>query len=432
MNANRLLALWRRAGSRLNGRPAPVTWSEAEKAYAGATAPYFGRFQHAELMRQAQAATGLSDWGGSRWSEVGFRRRLATLCAALDGEAGLSEIGRSRAHSRLHTMLVSRLLVCGARNHRETSTEVASCLVGTGLPRSGTSFLQQLIAQDPDNCAATTAEALIPAPPLGPGDDALRRATLVERLLEFQGLRTDDISAIHPQGAEVVEEDILLQEGACGQLYLGLFHVPSFSGSLSSEDIGEMYRWQRGLMELIQSARPVTRWVLKAPMHMANLSLVKSTFPDPMLFCNHRDPGKAIPSLASLFTALQRLNSRLPGIDPKALGPLMLAVQMQAVDAMNAWRDAHPQASIVDIQFVDLTRDPIGEVERIYGAYGLPLGRKARESMSAFLRQNPHGREHGGVRHRYELADFGLSPALIEQSCGAYFERYQVVRETGS
>lgn len=409
-----------------------MTWSEAEKAYAGATTPYSGRLHHAELMRQAQAATGLSDWGGARWSEAGFRRRLATLCAALDSEADLSEIGRSRAHSRLHMMLVSRLLVCGQRNVRDAPAEVAACLVGTGLPRSGTSFLQQLLARDPDNCAATTAEALMPAPPPGPGDDALRRAALVERLLAFQGQRTDDISAIHPQGAEVVEEDILLQEGACGQVYQAFFHVPSFSGSLTSEDIGDMYRWQRGVMALIQSGRPVARWVLKAPMHMSNLSLVQSAFPDPMLFCNHRDPGKAIPSLASLFTALQRLNSSAPGIDPKALGPLLLAGQMRAVDAMNAWRDAHPQVPIVDIQFVDLTRDPIGEVERIYGAYGLSLGRKARESMSAFLRQNPHGREHGGIRHRYELADFGLSPALIEQSCGAYFERYQVVRETGS
>jgi hypothetical protein len=79
---------------------------------------------------------------------------------------------------------------------------------------------------------------------------------------------------------------------------------------------------------------------------------------------------------------------------------------------------------------VDLIRDPIGVVERIYDAFGLSLSVAARQSMSAFLATNPHGQEHGGLKHRYELAEFGLSSALIEHSCEAHIARYQVALET--
>ncbi|MDZ4113567.1 MAG: sulfotransferase [Brevundimonas sp.] len=401
----------------------------AEDCYAGALRPYAGSLHHLELIRQAQAATGLSDWGGDRWSEAGFRRRLATLCAALEHEAELSAVGRSRAHSRLLAMLVSRLLVCEFRNAQDVPAVTPAPLLGTGLPRTGTSFLHQLLAQDPDNFGAGTAEVLVPVPPSGSGDDETWRSRLAGRLLDFQGFLADDISAIHPHGADTVEEDILLQEGACGSLFQGFFHVPSFTDSLSADDLGDMYRWQAGLMQVIECRRSVDRWVLKAPMHMTNLSLARQTFPGAMLFCSHRDPGNAIPSLASLITTFHGLNHRRSTIDPKQLGPLLLAVQMQAVDAMSAWRDAHPHIPIVDIQFVDLIRDPIGEVERIYGTYGLVLSQKARQSMSAFLKTQPHGREHGGVRHRYDLADFGLTPAIVEQSCEAYVRRYHVALE---
>ena len=99
--------------------------------YAGALAPYAGTLTPALLTAEAEAAAGLADWGGERWSEDGFRARLAALCEALETQAQLTPAGRSRAHGRLLGMLVSRLRVVGYRRTWTQEPQVAAPLVGT-------------------------------------------------------------------------------------------------------------------------------------------------------------------------------------------------------------------------------------------------------------------------------------------------------------
>lgn len=49
--------------------------------------------------------------------------------------------------------------------------------------------------------------------------------------------------------------------------------------------------------------------------------------------------------------------------------------------------------------------------------------------MADFLKVNRHGQAAQGVEHRYKLADFGLTEAMIENVCGAYIEQYAITRE---
>ena len=405
-----------------------VDWDRIDAVYAGSLRPFTGALDAAELMNEAETVTGLADWGGERWSEAGFRRRLSSLCAALEAEANLSGIGRSRAHGRLHAMLVSRLRTCAFRTARPTSSKIVAPLVGTGLPRSGTSFLQQLLAQDPDHLAPTTAQAMIPVPPPGTPEEERRRIALVDRLLAAQGLDSPEVNAIHPLAADRTDEDLLVQEAACGSLYQAFFNVPTFVAGLK-EDVPDFYGWQKGWMELMQFSQPRKRWVLKAPAHMSNLAALHETFPDARVFVNHRDPAKVIPSLASLFVTFQRLNTAGSAVDPKRLGPALLAGQMQAVAKMNAWRDAHPHVRIVDIQFLDLVRDPIGQAERLYEAWNLPMSARTKQAMSAFLADHRHGQSHQGAKHAYRLDEFGLSADKVEEHSGEYVARYRVSKE---
>ena len=397
-------------------------------AYAGALKPYDGPLQASLLTAEAEQATGLTDWGGARWSEAGFRARLDALCQAMEREANLTPVGRSRAHGRLHGMLVSRLRVIAYRKQWSDEPVIAPPLVGTGLPRSGTSFLQELLAQDPDHLVPVTGEAMVPVPPPGVLADEAERMELVARMLRFQGLEAPEVNAIHPFAPDAADEDVLLQEAACGSLFQAFFSVPSYMPSIQA-GAAEFYVWQKGMMQLLQSARPGKRWVLKAPEYMANLELVNAAYPGAMIFVNHRDPAKVAASIASLFVTFQSLNTDGPAVDPKYLGPPMLAGQMATVDAMSAWRAAHPEVKVLDVHYKELVADPIAQAERVYATFGLDLSAKARERMSDFLKVNRHGQAQAGVKHRYAMADFGLTDALIDEVCGRYLEQYGVARE---
>jgi hypothetical protein len=397
------------------------------RIYAGALTPYAGPLSAPTLMAEAEQATGLSNWGGERWAEFGFRRRLEVLCRALETEANLTSIGRSRAHGRVLAMLISRLRVIQHRRSWADEPQLRAPLVGTGLPRSGTSFLQALLSQDPDALVPITGHAMVPVPPPGELADETERMKLVGRMLEFQGLDSPEVNAIHPFAPDAEDEDVLFQEAACGSLLQAFFNVPSFA-ALLPESAPEFYAWQKGMMQLVQGRRSDKRWVLKAPEYTHNLDTLTATHPGAMIFVNHRDPAKVVASIASLYVTFQSLNT--PGaIDPKFMGPPMLAGQMASIRAMTAWRDAHPEIPIVDVHYKKLVADPIGQAERVYAAFKLDLTPKAKARMEQFLSVNRHGQSQHGVKHSYKLEDFGLTEAAVEDACAEYLGTYGVARE---
>lgn len=399
-----------------------------DAVYGAALEPCAIAFEAPALMARAERVTGLGGWGGPRWAEGRFRARLDALCAGLEGEARLHETGRSRAHSRLHVLLCSRLRQVDHHRRIGDTRSLAAPLIGTGLPRAGTTFLHGLLACDPDNRVATAAQAAIPVP--APGQvtvSEMERIALYERILAFQGFTAPDVTAIHPYAAAAPEECVFLQEGACGIPLGAFYNAPAFSALAgTAEAVADSYAWQKGMMQSLQGDRADGRWLLKAPSHVVQIGALFAAFPDARVFINHRDPGKVIPSMASLYMKLYSLASD-SSVDPLALGPRLVANWSGILGRLDAWRDANPQARIIDVHYADLIADPIGVARRLYQAFGLDLSGTAQLAMTAHLATDHHGK---GPARRYGLADFGLCEADIEAAFGAYIERHGVARET--
>lgn len=398
-----------------------------DAVYAAALEPYAGTFEATRLMAEAEQATGLCDWGGEGWAEGRFRARLGALCRGLEGEAQLHAVGRSRAHSRLHVLLGSRLRQVeyhGRLGHRQPIT---APLVGTGLPRAGTTFLHGLLGCDPRHRVATAAQAAIPVPPPGQYVTAERdRTAFYQRILAFQGFTTPDVTAIHPYAAGAPEESVFLQEGACGTPLGAFYNAPAFAAlATTAEGISDSYAWQKRMMQTLQGDQPSGRWLLKAPSHAIQIDALFAAFPDALVFINHRDPGKVIPSMASLYMKLYSLASA-GSVDPQMLGPRLVANWSGILDRLDDWRAAHPQVRIVDVHYGDLIVDPIGTARRLYTAFGLHLSDDTQRAMAAHLETDNHGKVPA---RPYGLADFGLREADIEDAFGAYIERHGVTRE---
>ncbi len=401
-----------------------------ESIYAAALKPCAAAFEPPALMARAEAATGLGDWGGPRWAEDRFRARLDALCQGLEGEARLHDLGRSRAHSRLHVLLCSRLRQVDHRRWIGDAGPLAAPLIGTGMPRAGTTFLHGLLSSDPDNRVATAAQAAIPVPVLGQGavSEAERNA-LYERILAFQGFTTPDVTAIHPYAAAAPEECVFLQEAACAMPLGAFYNAPEFSALVGQVETGaDAYAWQRGMMQSLQGDLATGRWLLKAPSHVMNMDGLLNAFPDARIFLNHRDPGKVIPSVASLYMKLYSLASN-SSVDPLALGPRLVANWAGILGRLDEWREAHPQVPVVDVHYASLIADPIATAERLYARFGLDMSESTRTAMAAHLKADHHGK---GPARSYGLADFGLCEADIEVAFGAYIDSHGVTREKRS
>jgi len=407
------------------------TRADLEQIYAPVFAEFTGTFTADGLIAEARAATGLADLGGEAMCEPGFRTRLGALCNALETEANLTALGRTRAHCRLLAMVISRLRTVDYLGQCGPLPEIRSPLVGTGMPRSGTSFLQALLAQDPDNLVPRTGKGMVPIPPPGVLAEEQARLDLTWKMLVFQGFDSDEVNAIHPFAPDAEDEDVLFQEAACCALFSGFYNVPSYI-QVQQAGYGEQIAWQKQLMRAIQANQSGKRWVLKAPEYVTRLGTLLEHYPDANIFVNHRDPARTIASIASLYVTFQSVNSdfSIPG---EYLGPPLLEGQAASIRAFQAWRAAHPEVRIVDVHYKQLVADPVATAEALYGQFGIEFTQAAREAMSQFVAgKNRHGQAQSGVRHTYSLEEFGLSEDMVEAAFGDYLDSYGIERERSS
>jgi hypothetical protein len=100
----------------------------------------------AALMAAAQRRTGLADWGDASFQEA-FRR----LLEAYEGTANLHLLGRLALRHECLRLLSNRLRLQDdvQRCPRIAQTPIRKPLVIVGLPRTGTTMLHHLLAQDP-------------------------------------------------------------------------------------------------------------------------------------------------------------------------------------------------------------------------------------------------------------------------------------------
>ncbi len=117
-----------------------------------------------ELMHRAKAETGLDDFGGDSW-----REGLEILVRAAIAEASFNDLGEQMFYDSLVRPLVNRLKIEDwYRRHPEIDDqEVRVEFLGVGFPRTGSTALSHLIAEDPAFRILRIWEETSPCPPPG-------------------------------------------------------------------------------------------------------------------------------------------------------------------------------------------------------------------------------------------------------------------------
>jgi len=378
-----------------------------------------------ELMRAAELETGLDDWS---LDHVGSPLEgLKILVDDLNAQSGLHERGRLRFYRMLMELLASRLKYVADRKRlpgwRDEKIEAPIFILG--LPRSGTTFLHNLMGSDPANRTLRYFEMNLPSPR---ADEPLARATRVEYCQERLGARgqlDDDWLAVHPMGSDRAEECIFFWELLLISVtFPAMVEVPNYQDYIYRQDFHAIYREQRDFLKYMQHKTAQRRWVLKTPIHVRFLSEIIDTFPDAMFVHAHRDTAKIYPSIANMAAVLHSKFADVPPGSETVVG-----------DYAGTWKDAlefrkRPGMAerFVDIKFLTFRADPIGTVHSIYDRLGLPFSDDRAAAMDAWLQADKKERA-AQKHHEYSLADIGMTEADIDAQTGDYLAAFDVPLE---
>jgi hypothetical protein len=361
-----------------------------------------------------------------------FREPLRLLLASLEHEAHLTWLGRVIARRDIGSLLVNRLRLARDRVRFPwiARVRVASPIFIAGLPRSGSTFLHHLLAQDPQSRVLRAWEVLTPSPPPSPETDATdpRIAHARRQLRAFDRI-APEFKTIHPLSAELPLECIaVLAHSFVSSRFHTMYRVPSYQAWFEQQDHRPAYALHRAVLQHLQARFVGGRWVLKAPTHLWSLEALFATYPDAFVVQTHRDPATALASVASLTTVLRRVSS--DAVNPVEIGREVTHQWSNALERAVVFRRSGAVAAerFVDVQYRDVLDDPIGVIRAIYARVGLRLGATAERRMRAHIRRHPKDR-HGP--HRYSMTSFGLDPDAISHRFKSYREYFNVNEEHG-
>jgi hypothetical protein len=376
-------------------------------------------FVPAELMNEAiEAAEGPSDFGSE-----GFRAGLDALCATYDGN-GWTEKGRKRNRRRLVGLLTTRLKITDAFNKHPEILErpVPKPMVLTGLPRSGTSALFNLLAEDPDARPLRLWETQFPdpLPDLEEGAEDPRRA-MIEAYQKHMNEKNPEFAKIHFASADTPEECVLIHAYALHGVHLGVeIMLEPYGSWFRKQDLRPMYSYYADLLRLLDWQRPGNRWLLKAPAHMWAIDALIETLPDVSVVWSHRNP---VACTASICSMTQTLFGSTNEVDPTQLGPVVMDWYATSLERGLESRDKNDPARFVDVNHDDFVADSMGVVEKIYSYFGMPIPDKAASLMNGYVESHPKNK-HG--KHEYDLATYGLTLEQVNKRFAPYVERFGI------
>lgn len=370
------------------------------------------------LHEAARAATGLEDFGSDD-----YRDGLRVLLRSWDEDADLSPVGRAASWELALRALAARLCSEAGWKRRPECLElpIRRPLFVVGLPRTGSTALQRLLACDPAVQGLDLWLSVAPKPRPSPAerqrdpDYAAIDAELRAQYAAQPGLR-----AIHEIDAGEPDECWRLNNQCFASTsFECLARVPGYSRWWSRFDMRPVYRRHRDQLRLLGANEPGRRWVLKDASHLFAVDALLEAYPDACIVQTHRDPGRVIPSVCSLNRAFRVGTDR--AFDARGHGADQLEFWARGVERALAVRRASDPKRFFDLDFRDIDADPFGAVQRIYAHFGFEPTADADRAMRRHCAENPRGK-HGA--HAYSAEEFGLDAGRIRERFASYLAAF--------
>jgi hypothetical protein len=374
------------------------------------------------LIALARRRTGLADFG-----DTPFEEPLRNFLRACREEGRLTLFGRLATRWDALRFL-SNLLRLRAEERRAPEIldqPIERPIFIAGLPRSGTTFLHTLLAQDSANLVPRVWQLIHPYPREGSPAGRDRRPQRVDRQLRLFGVIAPEFRRMHPIDAHSPQECSEITAHVFASLRFDTtYHIPGYRRWLDGTGHLDGYRFHKRFLQHLQHQAAVSggQWVLKCPDHIFALAALRAVYPDAGIVLVHRDPLAVLASVARLTEVLRRPFTRR--IDKLEIGrqdsDRWLAATELMIAAANDRSLAQP---IFHIHHRQLVTDPMGTVEALYRHFGRSLGALPADRIGRLVAAKPNG---GYGAHRSRLEEYGLDPALERERYARYMRHFEI------
>lgn len=382
------------------------------------------RASAADLMTQAQAETGLHDFGGGE-----FRGSLEAFAEFVGSHPLITDDDRRAAFGQMVRVLGWRLRLAADRMRYAgiASERIEAPLIVIGFPRSGTTLLHALLAAAPGNRAPLYWEIARPSPPpslAAPGDPRIGEGTRdIERwLADYRGF-----IAQHPYfdagGLTPMECESLLVYDLRNAYPTIFTKVPYGLPWAEAGDDATYYDSHRRFLQHLQFGGTRRRWVLKGVEHQFRLSALLAAYPDAMLVWPHRDPVAVFGSYVAVYHMVLTCSGAEDVGDRRAFAERLLDQFRARVDRALA-DPAAASPAVCHVAYTDLVADPVAAVRGVYQHFGLGLN-GVEPAVRAWL-DDPGNRADRFGKWTYDLADYKVSPEEVAERFHGYAERFGV------
>jgi Sulfotransferase family len=375
-------------------------------------------------LARAEAETGLSDHGDET-----LKDRFRILVDKINA-SGMDAEGLVSARETLHTLLGIRLrFIDDHQRYGLDAEKVVRPLIATGEPRSGTTLLHALLAQDPNGRSLEFWEVMRPSPPPG-------LATQDDRRIADADADWREILDRIPKWIVSHPYNDMLGRGLpeCERTWAMDFRhtyptawwrVPMMPASGLPQDEAAQYRIHKMMLQHAQHGRDPKYWTLKGTSHHLRLASLFEVYPDAQVIWTHRDPVQSVASRIQLLGEIAEAID--PRIDWKAFGKGIVEGCRGNFKAM-AEEPLAEDPRIVHVLFSDMMKNPVGRLRAAYDHFGLPsFTDETAVRIQAWLDGNTPDRYGKFV---YSLDLIGEDIEALYEEFAPYMERFGVPRDT--
>jgi LPS sulfotransferase NodH len=293
----------------------------------------------------------------------------------------------------------------------------------TGMPRSGSTFLHELLAEDCQNRVPRVWEVMFPIP----GHHSTRsklepRVRKAEFCLWWFRRLAPGANSVYPLRAWTPHECVAIHSYTLlSEEFAMICRVPGYEAFLRDADFTPAYAWQKRFLQYLQLSDPTKQWILKSPDHVHTLEHLLTVFPDAVVIQTHRNPFEVLKSSMYLTEVLEGTFAHAD--DRSQIRKREARNLAEHMEGITSFREAHPELEgrFIDVMYQELIFDPLKAVRQIYQRLDMPLTEMATERMQrlASMRSRYKGR-----RADRKPADFELDSSLDRHRLEAYCSRF--------
>lgn len=366
-----------------------------------------------EMLEAARVETGID------YDDSAILPALDKLVTSYNVDGKPHEEGAKKLHERIMRVLKNRLrMERDYAAHPEINDEkVDRPIFICGMARTGSTKTQKLLAASGDFNYLTYWKALNPSLITGDQSESPQaRIDDADAFTKWFDKMSPETKCGHSfETHEPEEESNILEHSLMTAVWYGWAPLDSYLEWLPSVGFKAQFETLERYLKYLQwqgLADSNKRWLLKSPLYSGIENLLLEVFPDATLLMSHRT------YLETVGSGLRLLECFYKPFTYERMDPEAYVMGLKGADAGHlAWRATQPKDRFLDIPFPALVREPERTLRAMYEYAGEPLKEESLQRMLTWNETNPQNK-YG--KHRYSLAQFGLSAQYIEETFAEY------------